>query len=174
MNRWVAGWAEQGLILDLGGKRVETAGGKPATVWVHAQNRKIPGGGGNTLFNGSNPPKPFPENGSSSGQVRDIPSVCPEPPAPVSHVAIETHETGGDTPEVRDTDASHEAKCPEPESNPTTALEGVSTEEGVRDTEFLPSKVSWNTGDPLAGLPLIPFSEFIESHETDDEEGDEG
>ena len=168
VNRWVAGWAEQGLILDLGGKRVETAGGKPGTVWVHAQHRKNPGGGGNTLFNVPNPSKPFPENGSSSGQVRDISSECPEPPAPVTSVATETTETDGNIPEVRDTKAPPEAECPELGPNSNTAPEGVSSKMEVRDTEFLPSKVSWSNGDPLAGLPLIPFSEFIESHETDE------
>jgi hypothetical protein len=173
VNRWVENWASQGLILDLGEKRETEVRGKPATVWIHSQHQENPEREKNTLFNVPKYPNPLQENGSNSGHIRDIDPECPEYRAANVPNTDETHETPKLDQGIRDISEENgtpEAECPEYVPNDFAAPQGVSPEIGIRDMEFPSPKEGWAGGDPLAGLPLIPMDEFLETYETDTED----
>jgi hypothetical protein len=168
VERWISNWAAQGLILDLGEKRETDVSGKPATVWIHSQNRKNPEREKTSLFSVANTPNPLQENGSNLRQISDTAPECRELEGGVSLIPGETHETEV----ISDNSEAPEGECRKFVANDSVAPQGVSREKPISDTDFPSPKDGWSNGDPLAGLPLIPMDEFLETYETDPE-GDE-
>jgi hypothetical protein len=165
VERWIANWASQGLILDSGERAIpETGGGRPAVLWVHVENLTRES---RLSFNRQTPSDPLHENGFSLRQVSDIPPFEPGLSEAVSETPPETDETLGEFPTFSPTTASHEGG-----NSPLSETKSIPAQGfGEFPTKSPAPKDRNRAEDPFATIETLPIEVLREMDETETEGG---